>query len=345
MQHSFEATSAGVFLGMMSQAQRYKLVEVFMDSPKKKDTVVLIDAFLSTGNLTRDQGEALFQEAVSKGVLTQEQFAADYKKKLDSGYYQEQVNKFKAMLEEEKGRDYTGIFSENIVNRAVGTPIVGGLAAFWGFLVAAVNIMVTVANKDDKHKIASILKNPYVYAGLGGMAVGIEMVTVKKGTSLLDGGAISTALEGASESGEKEQQTVERNARTRISEVMDSPTEITAYLKEGGFTTIQALRTEKISHQQKPEIKVDELLPLEKDATNKARLEAMKHLEYVKEEEVNTRLTLVSEACSILKIDDKDKFTKLLAELSAEQKPKEAGATAVAAAEPSTPKKSPFKTS
>lgn len=354
LQHSFEATSAGVFLGIMSPAQRYKLVQVFIDSPKKKDSAQLIDAFLCTGNLTREQGEALFQEAVAKGALTQEQFAADYKKKLDSGYYQEQVNKFMAILEEEMKRDYTGNFSENFVNRFVGAPAIGMAAGIWGFLVAAVNIMVTLANKDDKHKIASILKNPYVYAGFGGMAVGSEMMfgTLKKGSDLVGGGPIATSLEGASVPAEQELKTVERNARKQIAEVLNSPLEVVAFLDEGGFTTIQALRTEKISHQQKPIITVGELLPLEKNDTNRTRLEAMKHLEYVKEDEVNTRLTMVSEACAILKIDDKDKFTKLLAELRAEQKPKEGG-TAVAAAPaappaapaPSAPKKSPFKIS
>jgi hypothetical protein len=324
---SFEATSSGILVGLMKPDQRIRFIEVYMDSPKKDSSAELIDAFLSTGILTRDQGEALLQKAVQKGVITQEKFTAEFKTKLDQGFYRQETEKYRQIIEQELNRDYRGHFSENIASRVVGAPMVGGLAALWGLIETILNVWTTLGNKDDPDKLKSLLTNPYIYAGVGAMAVGTEVATggLKKGTGLVGGGAVSRAIDSIGETEEDEKTAVQKRARERVSDIMqNSPKELTSYLENGGFVTVMELKKQKISRNEKPIITIEELLKIETDTGQMTRLQNMKTLTYASEDSINMSLTTIPEAAAILNVEKPDDFTKLVADIRAKQKPQDA---------------------
>jgi hypothetical protein len=320
---AFEATSSGVLVGMMKPGQRFRLIQVFMDSPKKAESPQLIDAFLRTGILNRDQGGTLFQEAVTKGIITQQQYQNDLKAKLDQGYYQQETAKFRAIIEQERNRDYRGTYSENIANRVVGAPMLGAFAALWGSVLTLLNVWTTLSNKEDHNKLASLLKNPYVYAGMGAMALGTEVATgtMKKGAGLVGGGVVGRALDTLGESDAQQKTAVQERARGRISDIMlNSPKELVTYLDEGGFATILELRKNKIAKKEQPLITIAELAPLEQNQDQATKLNNLKTLNATSERETNIALTTVAEASSVLKIENKDAFAKLVVDIRQKQK-------------------------
>jgi hypothetical protein len=327
IKQTFEATSAGVLIGMMKPEQRFRLVEVFMDCPNKAQSPQIIDAFLSTGILNREQGDALFQLAIKKGLITQEQFVGNFKTKLDQGFYQQETAKFQAIIEQGKNR-YRGKFSENIASRVVGAPLIGGAAAIWGFVLALLNIWTTLANKDDKNKLKSLFSNPYIYAGLGAMAVGTEVASSSiEGKGPIGGGVIAQGIDRLGGSEEKPNAVQER-ARGRIEDIMlNSPRELVAYLDEGGSERILELKKSKIAKNEKPFITIAELMPIEKNPQQAERLAHLKTLTLTSENETNIALTTVSEVSGILKIDDKDAFAKLVIDIRQKQNPKPQNAT------------------
>ncbi len=328
IKNTFEATSAGVLVGMMSPSQRYRLVEVFMDSAKKKDTTVLIDAFLRTGNLSRDQGEALLNEAVSKGILTNEQFQRDFKAKLDQGYYEQEVQKFKQMIETEVRKDYTGVFADNIMNRLSGRPVIGGIMALWGFILVALNLTANIKNK------SSWLKNPYIWAGAAGMMAGTEIAsgTVKMGTPWLGAGVIGRGLESMSETDEAKKNALKKKARDDIGNfIMNSPKELVDYLDKGGYETMLEIRRAKIAEKKSQAFNLDELIESEKkkSGTQAQKLTALKTSTFISETEINKKFnTLAEEADNILGLQNNAEFAKLAKEIRDSQKPGQSMASA-----------------
>ncbi len=323
IRQSFEATSSGVLVGLMNPAQRFRLIQVFMDSPKKAESAQLIEAFLRTGIISRDQGESLLLEAVRKGIITRERYQTDFKAKLDSGHYQEETAKFRAIIEQERCRDYRGKFSENIVSRVVGLPAVGGVVALWGSVLAILNIWTTLSNKDDHNKLKSLLANPYIYAGLGAAALGTEVATgtIKKGAGVVGGGVIGRGIDTMSESDEDQKKEVRERARGRVADIMlNSPRELVTYLEEGGFVKIMELRKSKIAKNERPSVKIAELIPLETNPIQTARLNGLKTLSATSENNANIALTTIGEASVILDIDSDEAFKKLVAEIRQKQK-------------------------
>jgi hypothetical protein len=322
IKQSFEATSAGVLVGLMKPAQRYRLIEVFMDSPKKSETQQLIDAFLRTGILTRDQGEELFEEAVSKGIISRQQYESDLKKKLEQGYYQQETAKFRQIVEQEINREYRGKFSENIANRVVGRPMLGGFAALWGGILALLNIWTTLTNKYDSNKLETLLKNPYIYAGLGAVVAGTEVATstMKKGSGWIGGGVVSEAL-GKLGREDEQKMAVQERAREKISDIMlNSPRPLVAYLDAGGFASVLELRKNKTAKNENPIITIDELLETEKDAAQTERLKSLKTMTATSERDANLALTTLGETSVILDLQTNVAFERLVAEIRKKQK-------------------------
>lgn len=301
LKQTFEATSAGALIGIMKPDQRYHLVEVFMDSDKKSESLKIIDSFLRTGILSKVQGEKLTQIAVAKGLLTQAELEKEWKTKFESGYYQQEVDKLKKVMEEEKVKDYRGMFSENLMERITGRPLVGGIMALWGTILMGINIAANMGTKGHRWEQLSTLKtNPYFYAGLGGMLAGTEIATgnLKNGSEWVGGGVIGRGIESLSEKDDDESKTAfEKQMRQKMVDTyLNSPKAVEEYLDNGGFETMAKVRDEKLKKKELPLMKIDDLILAEKVPTQITRLNAIKTNPYVSQEKIESDLTIIIEA-------------------------------------------------
>jgi len=316
---TFEATSAGALIGIMKPDQRYHLVEVFMESPKQKDTIMLIDSFMRTGILTNVQGEKLMQAAVSHGLLTREVFEKEWKVKFDTGYFQEETKKFQKVMEDEKAKDYRGIFSNNLMERVTGRPLVGGLMALWGTIVVAMNVAANMGQKGARmEQLKTLFKNPYMYAGLGGMVAGTEIATgtLKEGTNWFGAGVIGRGIDSLDEKDDEESKTAfEKQMKKKMIETyMNSPKEVMAYLDNGGFETLMKFRTEKLEKKELPIVKLDELIMMEKVPTQIARLNDIKSNPYFSQGKIESDLTILVESAINSGISGESGFAKAIEE-------------------------------
>jgi hypothetical protein len=319
IQSTFEATIAGVLIGLLKPEQKERLLELFMVSDKKAQTAEVIDAMLRTGSINRDLGEKLFLEAIAKGVLTQERYNKEFKAKIDQGFYQEEAARNRKLIEDELNSNYRGRVSENIMSRGVGSPLLGAAAGIWGLLLMGLNVWSVLANKEDDNKIESLLANPYIYAGGALMLGGAEVATsgLKKGSGsimgMVGGGVVSNYIDSM---GEDEEAEGKKNARARLTEIYENaPKELLAYLDNGGFNTIKKLREEKTKKGERPTISLAELTAAETDSAQKTRLANLKATAFVTENTINIQLTVVGEAASVLGINTAEEFTKLTDEI------------------------------
>jgi hypothetical protein len=319
---TFEATSAGTLIGLMSPEQRYRLMQVLMTSQKKDETVSIMDGLLSVGLLSRDQGESLMKEAIAKGLLTQQRFDGDFKAKFEQGYYDAEVQKYRAIINAEDRQKYAGVYSENIMNRVVGRPLVGGLLALWGLILVTLNV---AANWKDKQ---AMLKNPYIYAGAAGVLAGTEIATgtLNRKTSWFGAGVVSRGLYKLGGAGDEKKNYFEMETRGKIANVLlNAPAPLVAYLDGGGYATMLELRAEKSQKGEKPLVTVDELIQKEKTKGADAqagRLAQLKTMSFVSVADVNMKLNMVSEGASnVLNIENNEAFAAMAQEIRATQKP------------------------
>jgi len=328
---SFEATNAGVCLRFMRPDQRYKLVELFMDSSinpeKSKDTVQLLEALLSAGQLTRLQGDELFQKTIKAGLLTQEDYEKTYKPKLETGgEYEKAAQELQKTIDEERQKEYYGQYADNIMNRVVGKPMVGALTTAWGFMLVLMNVL---ANKSN---LKALAKNPYFYAGLAGMGYGTEMMTgtMKKGASpqlfgTVGGGIVSNAIETMDNESDADRE--QKNARKRLEKLYPSMTPLAKeYIEQplGGFETITKIRNEKEAKElegDKLVITIDELIEAEKSSDAKEKLISMRSLKQSEQDACLIQLNQIAEITPRLNVTSNVDFKKILNDIDATQRP------------------------
>lgn len=326
LQQTFEATSVGALIGIMKPDQRYHLVEVFMDSEKKDQSLKLIDSFLRTGILSKVQGEKLTQIAVAKGLLNQSEFERDWKVKFESGYYQQEVDKLRQVMEEEKVKDYRGMFSENLMERVTGRPLVGGIMALWGTILMGINIAANMGAKGSRWQQLSTLKsNPYFYAGLGGMLAGTEIATgnLKAGSEWMGSGVIGRGIDSLTEGGEDESKTAfEKQMKQKmVDKYLNSPKAVEEYLDNGGFETMAKVREEKLKKKELPLVKIDDLIMAEKIPTQIARLNDIKTNPYVSQEKIESDLTIMVEAAFNAGVSGNSGFVAAIEQSKKDQTP------------------------
>ena len=249
-EEAFETSAAGLILGMMTEDERVRLVEVFMESEKKQQAPAFIEGLLGTGLISDEKGKELLKKAVSESV-----FDAQFKLKFEQGYYETQRKANRDIIERQLDENYRGNYAENIMNRVVGKPLIGLLVALWGTVTVALNVW---ANRKD-------LKNmgPYAAIGLGAIAAGTEMATgtIKKGAENegtlkkwgFGRGVISTWLFKKGESAEKEasEKEVQGRARARLAEIYkNADPSLRSFLDAKGIEDIAEIRRrkEKKSH-------------------------------------------------------------------------------------------------
>jgi hypothetical protein len=343
---AFEATAGGALVGLMSPEQRYRLMQSFMDSGRRGETVQVLDGFLSTGMLSRVQGEALMKEAVAKGVMTQQQFDADFRTKLEQGYYDAEVRKYRELVRSEDLQKYSGNYSDNIMNRVVGRPLVGGLLALWGAILTALNIAANWHNKKE-------IPKSYAMVGVAGIIAGTEIATgtMQKQKPWFGAGVVSGGLDKLGGSSEEAKNSFENQTRGKVADIiLNAPAPLAAYLDKGGYATMMQLRAEKSQKGEQPLVSVDELIEREKAGNNLERAELLarcKSLSFVTETDINLKLNMVAEGASnVLKIGDNEGFLAFSKEVHGTQKPggetpagmkpesRPAAPTAVASAQP-----------
>jgi|GEM_PF-3402749 len=307
-QENFDTTSSGILIGFMNPAQRFKLVEKYMDSPKSGQTGDLIDGFLKTGILTVAQGEELFGLALQKHVVSQTQFDQIYKNQLHNGFYVEEAKKVQEGIQKEVTR-ISGRYANNEFERLAGTPMVGAAVMAHSFFWILTNVLASGGD------FGMMLRNPYLWAAVGEGALALEMTTgsMKKGTGDYGIGAgwISRAIEKISEK-EGDLSSVKRNAYNVMGEIYGSYPEFGSYLENGGAQTILTLRKAKsIGGKSGGElaITVDELMKAETNDRQKALLQAA--------QDHNPKVTLsqingISEVIRVLEINSQGEFNHQL---------------------------------
>lgn len=306
-----ETTAAGLLVGAMSAEQRGELIKTFMRSGRKNETPQLIDAFITLGLITETQAENL---------LAGTPYLQQVQTKRESGHYERERKRITAAREKQYQK-YRGIYAENINNRFwFRKPFWGALAMVWGATTFAVNAMVSYPKGSGKGRLkrvatwmGNMAKNPYTWAGLAAAAGGAEVT----GTSMKTGGwvgagPISRAIESIGEDEEKGP-SIEENARKRLEEIRASgPPHLNEYLENGGFKTLQKLRTEILRERkegrQKRSINIGELLKMETDERQIRRLQALKARTPLSVQTINARFITVSEAAHILKLKTEKAF-------------------------------------
>jgi len=305
----FEATTAGIMIGFMSPAQRYRLVEEIMDSHKSGQTAEVIDGFLRTGILTVAQGEELFNAGVQKKVIKKEEFEAVYKKRMDQGFYVDEVKKVRDAMNKEV-RQMQGMYAVNMMDRVVGKPLLGAGMLLHSFFWILTNVLASGGD------FKSLFKNPYIWAAMGEGALALEMTTgsVKRGAESwgIGSGWISRAMEKLSEK-EGKLNTVQQNAFAAMGDIYVSYPDFGFYLEHGGAQTIADIRKAKSGQGLKGAelmITYEELLKTETDPTRKSKLEdANKKFPSQTAVQINT----IAEALTVLKIENQGDFNAKLA--------------------------------
>ncbi len=312
----FEATSAGILVGFMTGAQRYKLVQELMDSPKRGQTAEVIDAFLRTGILTIAQGEELFQMAVQKKAIDETEFKETYRKRLDQGFYVDEVKKMKETMDAEIRR-MKGMYDTNMMERVVGAPLLGAGMLLHSFFWILTNVLAAGGDFKTMFK-----KNPYIWAALGEGALALEMTSgsIKKGSGTfgIGSGWISRLCERI---GEKEGplNTAKQNAYALMGDIYLNYPDMGSYLENGGVGRILEVRNAKTGQGKQGKdlvIKFEELLQSETNPDQQARLkDANRKFPQKTEAQING----MGEALMVTEIKTQEEFNGKLAIIKQDQ--------------------------
>lgn len=323
---SFEATAAGLLISMMKPAQRYEMVDGIIDSPQAKQSAEMIDMFLRVGILTRIQGEKLFEKAVEKGAVSKEKFEKDFKKKLDSGYYEQELVKVKAIMEEEVHKKFAGQYADNLLNRFDVPTIVGILLTGWGSATAIFNLLAS--GGDGLLSVPmNFLASGYGPIGVVAAATGVEMVTGKhsEGKAAEWGGLGSGIFGQFFSSPGEDVETARRkdDSAKKIAEIyLNTHKAFAEYLENGGYNTMKKVGTEIAKNPQKnSKFTIDLLLKHEQDADQKRRLETLQKSATVTKETLADNFTEVAVQATFLEINDSKQFSDYLAHIRKTQFP------------------------
>jgi hypothetical protein len=330
---TMEELAPGMLISLMQPAQKYELVEQFMESPQANNTAELIDTLLSTGALNRYQGEKLFEKALQSGVLTQERFTSEFKERLENGYYEQQVNNLKELIQKELVANYKGVYNVNLIDRLVGMPLLGLLLSLWGGSTALFNGMANFEWRDPLGSISRFTKSIYGPVGLVAGVAGLEMTAgslrtqqiPNKGVLEYTGigyGWVSDVLRKIGEDDDVENEQ-KRRAVEQLSQIyLNSPKPFHEYLNNNGFTTIDTLRKQELANPNADKIlNLDELIAAEQDPEQKSRLENLKKSPYFTDRDAAIKITSVPEAALALNITNEQKFQELVTQIRLKQTP------------------------
>ncbi len=314
---SLRASHAGILMGAMNEDQRKELVTQFIKS-EKGDSEKFVDMMISMGYLQEQDALQLLEGSKYKDQIS---------KKIEDGTYKKQQKEMEAARKEyQQQREqyyskYRGNYNKNIAEKVFsGKGLIGLGGMVWGFLTTAVNVMASRKKGEKFHKwIGRAATNPYVYAGLAGIAAGAEITgsNLKAGT-WFGAGPISRGFNDLMEDKDEEPEVADykANARNKLKEIKsNAPQSMVAYLENGGFNRIQELRAkidrEKRFRQSKKMplvITIDELITME---TNPAQISRLQSLKGTNDQNRNAQLTTISEAAYILQIDTNEKFVQV----------------------------------
>lgn len=307
---NIDALKLGTVIGMMHPNQKLQFAKTVIDKRPEKAPQFL-DALLRTGNLSVTQGIEAFSYAEKKGIKLPS--LADKKGKFNEEEYvkaQEEFDHASRGKIEQMVRPY-----ENPALKMLTLKNVGGLlVTVWGFVMAALNIIVAVKAK----RPGSLLTNPYVY--LSGAAVGTGramrgLPAVPFGEDLGD----FFKMEKEIRSEEKEQ-----HRKALIEVYMNRPT-FARYLDNGGFATLRKVREAKEKMGEKKKrgekhplyITAKELIDAEPDATRKNTLKNL--LDTYKAEIFERDINVVAQTAYTLAIHDQDRFNQFVKESRARE--------------------------
>lgn len=312
----YEVTGAGLLISMMSPFQRYELVLNFMESDKGKETDELIDGFLKTGVLTLMQGEQLFQRALEKGLLTQEEYEKKYKNNLESTYYTDQLKQFRDAMQSEVYPKFSGKYSKNVVDRFVGKPLLHSLLALWGGTTALINALASRKPGDFAQTLKNIASNKFFWLGAGAAGVGIEGASGsmregrKRGGILeflgLGEGYISQLIDHLLDDDEKAD-VQKRNALKSLAEnYLGAPPDLRSYLEQGGHQTIMKLRGQ-FDAQGNPVLSLDKLIEKEEHTGRKELLKNLQVLNQPPEKKIDKIIFAVAVSSEALGIEENER--------------------------------------
>ncbi len=329
LEQTFEASTWGAMIGFMRPDQRFHLMQTFMESPKKKDTVAMMDVLLTTGIISRFQAEELLRLPAAKGI----DIPADFRSRLAEGHYEQEAEKYRKTLEDEIKKYYAGEYSRNLIDRAVGdgfteSPLLYMLGALWGAVTMGLNMFANLQiDKKDFSSVMSSLgssvermaKNPYVWGGAVALGVGVQGATgVLAGKGFM-GGCFTGMFEGLSEKDQDE--LMNSHAHDVLATMyLNAPAEFSSYLDNGGFGTMLEVKKNKGKEGQKKIILLDDLIATEKDTQQKKRLESLKTLKYVDIDNINKKFNWVAEAAVVLHIESNGQFQQETGKIKEEQK-------------------------
>lgn len=320
----FEATAAGMIVGLMRPDQRYKLMMAFIDSPKKQQTPQLLEGWLSTGVINRFQAEQAIRE--SSGVNYPPEFIA----KIKSGQFEIIAKKFQEKMTKESVNEVQGQFSRNIVDQFFGdgiidSPFVYAIMTLWGAMTTGLNMWSSSTwNWDDvagslQKSLLGIASNPWVSVGLGATLVGGQGFTGTIQGKGFMGGAVLGALENLGSGGDEEA-FIKKNAHQVLGEVyVNSPSDFASYLDNGGYETIMALKQSKVKSGQPPKVTLKELSDLEKDSARKAMLGELSKSNFFKAEDIDRKFNWVAEAAVAMEINSHSGMAAELSKIRSEQ--------------------------
>lgn len=324
-----ERSTTGLFIILMSPAQRYELMELFIESDKKEHAPEVIDGLLQAGVLTRFQGKKLFEQAGD----------TKYKEKIEGSYYQDQQRKLEEAVNSKDIRTTSQRSCRNIVDRYVGMPMVHTALVAWGGLTALLNFAASW-EKGDFGKTLSNFATSYGPLGLAGAGLGLEGLssTIHKGEAKdtlekygIGGGVVSRWIDSLL-SDEDRKDTTKRNAARLLAETYsNAPTDLMTYMDKGGFATIHELASEERKEREKaieegdddkkiePKVTLEKLIEREDDPGQKAKLEGLKARNARADKPIDKALFTIAATSLPLGITTKEKMEEQLKKIRESQ--------------------------
>lgn len=241
-QKTFEATGAGIIIGLMNENQRQKLVEAVAESDKKDQIGELMKGFLYAGLLEDRQVQELLKSDKVRSHVKPDQMV-QFAKNLGTGFYQQEAEKLVKQLREAAKDLHNQMFDVNPALRMFGMPGLGILGMFYGVFLTLTNLLA------NHGKLG-----PF---GLGGIAIaagGLEVATgsMKHGTSDwgIGAGAISKGIHWITEDSRPMKEPQER-AMNFLSSIYMHYLDFGDYLEHGGVGKITKIHKQKVEAKSK----------------------------------------------------------------------------------------------
>lgn len=307
---SYDTSVVGLLLEMMEPHQRVKLVQEFMNSPKKNDTPAVLHALLATGLLEYPEGQKLHELMQKNSIFIPPGSFRTPKE------YQQLQDQTKTAVQTEVEANFMGQFSKNIMDRIVGKT---GLGLIGTFAAGSTLLLNLILHKGKIHEMGL-----YGNAALAGLVAGIESVsgTYKQGnrTGFFDKfgfghGAVSEFLQK-----KKPDKDMQENVERQFFDSFHAlPEGIQEYLSNGGIKTAAQVRKKKLDtfKGNAALISVNDLLEFELAKSSPAvmqveRLTAFRSTSKQQLKEINRYLNITAESANALKINTGDHLTRKL---------------------------------